>query len=57
MKTLSDLLLPVLIFGLLLAAGWKRLDVLEGFGARSPSGHGGTVRVLPNLRGCSAPLP
>ena len=30
MKTLSDLLLPVLIFGLLLAAGWKRLDVLEG---------------------------
>ena len=36
MKTLSDLLLPVLIFGLLLAAGWKRLDALEGFirGAR-----------------------
>ena len=36
MKTISDLLLPLLILLLLLAAGWKRLDALEGFirGAR-----------------------
>ena len=31
MKTISDLLLPLLIFCLLLAAGWKRMDALEGF--------------------------
>ena len=51
MKTLSDLLLPVLIFGLLLAAGWKRLDVLEGFARGARQGMEVAVRVLPNLAG------
>ena len=41
MKTISDLLLPLLILLLLLAAGWKGLDALEGFIAGSPAGHGG----------------
>ena len=51
MKTLSDLLLPVLIFGLLLAAGWKGLDALEGFIRGARQGMEVAVRVLPNLAG------
>ena len=51
MKTISDLLLPLLILLLLLAAGWKRLDVLEGFARGARQGMEVAVRVLPNLAG------
>ena len=53
MKTISDLLLPLLILLLLLAAGWKGLDALEGFirGARQ----GMEVAVLAGML-CAIPL-
>ena len=41
----------MLIFGLLLAAGWKRLDALEGFIRGARQGMEVAVRVLPNLAG------
>ena len=51
MKTISDLLLPLLILLLLLAAGWKGLDALEGFIRGARQGMEVAVRVLPNLAG------
>ena len=46
MKTISDLLLPLLILLLLLAAGWKGLDALEGFARGARQGMEVAVRVL-----------
>lgn len=51
MKTISDLLLPLLILLLLLAAGWKGLDALEGFIRGARQGMEVAVQVLPNLAG------